>query len=68
MFILPWIMLVPFAIADQIVMTLIVHYEYTNYRVDWQSDGRPMGFSGFPEKPSFGDGSSYPVARMRSAG
>ena len=50
MFILPWLMLIPLGIADQIVMTLLVHFEYANYRVDWESDGQPHGIFWIPRE------------------
>lgn len=54
MFMLPWLLAIPLAIADQTLMTVIVRLQYLRHKSLWESDGRPRGMFWIPEESMLG--------------
>ena len=54
MLIIFWLFAILVAIADQIVMTVIVRREYFNHRTEWESDGKPRGMFWIPKASMLG--------------
>ena len=50
MFMMFWLCVIPIAIVDQAVMTVIVHREYLNHRSLWEGDGQPHGMFWIPRE------------------
>jgi len=50
MFMLSWLLVIPLAIADQVVMTVIVRRQYSDHRSLWESDGKPHGMFWIPKE------------------
>ena len=49
------ILFFPLGIVDFIVLDRLVRFEYVNWRMEWEKDGRPHGYLFFPpESKSFG--------------
>lgn len=49
-----WLIAFLLAIADQIVMTVIVRREYMNHRSIWEKDGKPRGVFWIPKESMIG--------------
>ena len=45
-----WLLAIPFVIADQIVMTVIVRREYLGHRPLWEKDGKPRWMFWIPKE------------------
>jgi hypothetical protein len=54
MFLLPWFFAIVFAIADEIVVGMLLHRQYINCRSAWEADGRPRGVFWIPEETKIG--------------
>ncbi len=49
-----WLIAVILAVADQIVMTVIVRREYLNHKSIWEKDGKPRGVFWIPKESMIG--------------
>lgn len=54
MFLLLWLFAIPIALADQVVMTILVRREYRTHRSLWEDDGKPRGIFWIPEESMIG--------------
>src|SRR6185369_1847993 len=54
MFLIPWTFAIAFAIADEIVVSRLLHIQYVNFRPDWEQDGRPRGVLWVPAEARIG--------------
>lgn len=54
MFLLPWFFAIAFAIADEVVVSLLLRRQYTNFRSAWEADGRPRGIFWIPKEAKVG--------------
>lgn len=54
MILVPWIIAIALAVADEIVMTRLLRIEYTNFRAEWERDGKPRGVFWIPAEAKIG--------------
>ena len=54
MFLLPWFFAIAFAIADEIVVTMLLRRQYLGFKSAWEADGRPRGIFWIPEEAKIG--------------
>jgi len=59
MFLLLWLSAIPIALADQVVMTILVRREYRTHRSLWEDDGKPRGIFWIPEESMIGWHATY---------
>ena len=54
MFLILWPIAIAFALADEIVVSKLLRIQYTNFRRDWEQDGKPRGIFWIPEEAKIG--------------
>ena len=54
MLLIPWLFAIAFAIADEVVVSLLLRHEYRNFRSAWEADGRPRGMCWIPQEARVG--------------
>ena len=48
MVILPWFLAIVLAACDEVVLSRLLHREYSDHRLIWEADGKPRGMFWIP--------------------
>ena len=54
MIVLPWLIAIGLALADEIVFSKLLRIEYTDFHADWENDGKPRGVFWVPDEAKIG--------------
>jgi|GEM_PF-1304149 len=54
MLIVPWILAIILAVCDELVLSRLLHREYSDHRAIWESDGKPRGMFWIPPESKLG--------------
>lgn len=54
MFLILWPIAIAFALADEIVVSKLLSFQYTNFRREWEHDGKPRGVFWIPTEARIG--------------
>jgi hypothetical protein len=72
MLLIPWLLAIGLAIADEITVSMLLRIQYSKFRSTWESDGKPRGVVWIPEETRIGgwyvtyaSGHSGQLARWR---
>ena len=56
MFLVPWFFAIVFAVADEVVVGMLLRLEYTQHKSKWEADGKPRSVFWVPEEARLGGG------------
>ena len=54
MLLIPWALAIGLAIADEIVVSMLLRIQYSKFRSSWETDGKPRGIVWIPEESRIG--------------